>query len=974
MINSWHMKTFVITIGIVLAGCASVFLVSCVTGPTPATSHHLAKDGQATSCIILADNAGPVEKHAAAELAAYLEKITGAKAETVVSPSGSKYNIYIGTLKSKNLPLTLEMKSSAKKLGEDGYMLAADEKGLRIVGQNSRGALYGVYGLLKKYGNVRWFFPGLEGEYCPRSPDCVVSSGVTIANPSFQSRTLNTVCANVNSKMTDTWDWMVRNGMQIETSKAGRKGLHPEEREKRGDENVGGGHSFSYLISDNLFDEHPEYFALIDGQRVPQSGRLDAVPGKRDLGGQAYQPCTSNPKVVEIMTEKLIEWGEIPSRGGSFLIGNNDSQGWCQCENCRKLDPPEEKKKGFVSTRYWTLLNAMAEKAYAKNPELKLKGWAYQNFQEPPTGIVPDKRFPVVSCLHQRCYRHCMDDEKCASNKRFRNILLNWGKLNPVSTYEYTDCLPGGDVIYLPLERVFARDLKYYHRIGVRGSLTETAPPDGVFGPTWDNRRTKEMWLATWQFVYMMAYFLWDVDADYAAVYEDMGSKFYGKAWPAMKQYREKLTTAWEETPGDMIYGTPDIALGQCLANPGLEVDLLKLLDDAEKAAAGDEALLKKVRRERDYFSISWQKMHKEWNKLKSTEEIISKDREGEITIDGVLQEPDWEKAVSTTGFICDRTGDFATNQTFVKILYDNEFLYIGLVAMEPSPGKLSARQTMRDAAVWQDDDMEIFIDPAGTGENYYHFVVNPKAVIYDARCVPDSFDPGFNADCQVAGRILDDRWVLEMKIKAASLDAKIARGGIWKMNVGRCRRPGGGEISSWADDGAFHQPAGFRPVVFGGALLKNGGFEKVAKKEKMPVKGWLSGNTPVIFPDGWSLHEGNPGMLTMTADEVHSGKMACELKKGWITSYFDANTGDTLHVEFWAMGNGSINLLLFHYGKTSGFTITKTIGKVELSSEWKWYCFDYPIQKEDTAKVGLTFGIAGGALLDDITCRVVSK
>ena len=144
---------------------------------------------------------------------------------------------------------------------------------------------------------------------------------------------------------------------------------------------------------------------------------------------------------------------------------------------------------------------------------------------------------------------------------------------------------------------MFVQDLKYYHRIGVRGSLTEVAPPDGVFGPTWDNRRTREMWLANWQFIYLMAYFLWDVDADYATVYEDMGAKWYGAAWPAMKQYRAKLTVAFEDTPGDMIYGTPNVALGKCLDRPGLEADLLRLLAEAEHAAAGNEAILKKVRR-----------------------------------------------------------------------------------------------------------------------------------------------------------------------------------------------------------------------------------------------------------------------------------------------------------------------------------------------------------------------------------------
>ena len=931
-----------------------------------AKDFNLVKDGAATSVIVLADNAGPVEKHAASELSAFLEKITGAKVKTALSPSKRKYNIFIGTLESKKLPLTSEMKSNADKLSEDGYMLAADGGGLHIVGQNPRGALYGVYGLLRKYGGVRWFFPGPDGEYCPKNPNFLVNYGVTISNPSFSQRTFNLVCANVDSKITDTWDWMVRNGMQIKTNKALRKISWPEEREKRGGEYIGGKEVFSYLISDKLFEEHPEYFALIDGKRVKQN-----IPGM----GCRNQPCTSNPKVVEIMTEKLLEWGEIPPRGGSFLIGNNDGLGWCQCENCVKLDPPDEREKNFVSTRYWTLLNAMAEKALVKNPDLKLQGWGYQNFQEPPVGIVPDKRFSVEVCLHQRCYRHSMDDENCQSNKRFRDMLVNWGKLNPVSTYEYTDILPAGDVLYLPLEHVFVNDLKYYHKIGMRGSLTEIPPPDGVFGPVWNNRKTKEMWLANWQLIYMMAYFLWDVEADYEAVYEDMGAKFYGVAWPAMKQYRERLTKAYEETPGCMIYGTPDIALGKCLERPGLEASLLKLLNEAEKTAAGDEALSKKIRREREYLALSWQKMHKEYV-TKSLLEVGASRRVEKITIDGKLDEQGWKNAEFISGFISQK-GDKADPQTFVRILYDKDNIYFGVEALESDLSRMKTVCDKKDGALWTDNGVEIFLAAPGGSGKYLHLIVNSRGICYDSMSTGmGAADTGFDSGVEQKTTLLQDRWVLEARIPTSALGSSIRDGEVWKVNVARNRVLTDGAFQgSSLCEGLYHGVEAFRSVAWGKGLIQNGDFEDFEKPSEWKEKTKWKFATDAA-PYKWSFHQ-YAGEAALLEGGAASGRKFLRIKSvsdtavAVIFQSVNIREADVLRVHAKVRGKGVVRAVMFLYEKKTnrylGSPSLEERLKVD-SAEWIPFEAVYNYDGKTLPYLALYFSSSQGIDIDDVT------
>ncbi|MFH0797110.1 MAG: DUF4838 domain-containing protein, partial [Candidatus Omnitrophota bacterium] len=661
---------------------------------TCAESGTLVKEGRATSYIVLPDNAGPVEKHAANELAGFLGKVTGAAPEIGIAPSKNLWNIYLETTEAKNMPRSRAGDEAVSQLKGDGFVLAADKDGLRVISMKPVGVLYGVYDILKKYADIRWFAPGADYEYCPKKPTVIVPEQVLVSNPSFRVRILGFVCSNWNSKTIDSWDWMVRNGMTVAFGKHyyNLDASLRDEVEKRG-VTIGrdGGHCFAYLLNDTLFAQHPEYFGLFDGKRIPQ-----------DLGdgrGARRQPCTSNPDVAKIMAEGINKYFDTAPKGGRYLIGNNDSDAWCQCENCVKLDPLDEKKKGFVSTRYWTLVNQIAAEVYKTHPDADLGAWGYQNFQYPPTGVVPDPRLFVQVCLHGRCYRHSMADLTCQVNDKYRDILAQWGKLkNTVFTLEFL----GGDCdfpAYAPTEKTFAEDIGYYKKIGLLGITIFTVPPDGTFGPLWQAPRYQEEMLTQWQWYYIVAQLLWNSDADYAAIYEDMGSKYYGTAWPVMSQYRALLTRAFMETSGHICYGTPEYVMGKCLEKPGVEAGLLTMLDEAEKSAAADPAAVKRVQRDRHFFQAYWQPLHKEFLS-KQQKELNANKKIDKIVMDGKLEEPDWKKADFTSGFIATDGKTAALPQTFAKMLYDNDNIYFAVEAMEPEPARMKIKAEERDGAV----------------------------------------------------------------------------------------------------------------------------------------------------------------------------------------------------------------------------------------------------------------------------------
>ena len=85
------------------------------------------------------------------------------------------------------------------------------------------------------------------------------------------------------------------------------------------------------------------------------------------------------------------------------------------------------------------------------------------------------------------------------------------------------------------------------------------------------------------------------------------------------------------------------------------------------------------------------------------------------ITVDGDLDEPQWESGHWTEDFV-DILGTDRPNpplRTRLKLLWDNDFLFLGAEMEEPH---LWATLTNRDAIIYRDDDFEVFLDPYGDG------------------------------------------------------------------------------------------------------------------------------------------------------------------------------------------------------------------------------------------------------------------
>jgi hypothetical protein len=938
----------------------------------------LVKNGLAQCAIVLGTQSTPPERRAADELQLYFKKASGAEVQVVAADNlpANAFPIFLETAGAASAIEKFGIGAKVESLSDEGFILKADKRGLVIASKKPLGVLYGAYTFLENALGVRWLMPGEDGEFVPQKATIAIGEMENLQNPASITRTFVLTATSVAANLKDTWSWMVRNKMQVNTGdkRFWNSEKVAEQMDGLGAVLTGGGHALAMFVPDTLFEAHPEYFSLVNGVRHRSSAGGDEF-------GRIYQRCTSNPAVIDLSVEYILKFFRDKRAGDAFLIGNNDGNGWCECDNCRALDDPWEAEHGIVSTRFFKFINSVAERVWKEFPNKEIRAWGYQLYQTAPRGVVPDPRLNIFVAMQARCYRHSLDDPTCPANIRTRAILEDWTRLgNTIGVREYYSCFIGGGATmpYIPLEDIVARDLKYANKIGLKLWMDESPPPDGIFAPMYDVREVRESWRARFPMYYVAAKLLWNPHLNVQELEDEAYQKYFGPAGQAMQSYRHLLIKAWEETPGHFNMHTPPITIGKSLLKAGVEKQLLEYLDAADKVVANDAEMAKRVALEREYFAMVWQAMARKLEESTAWNDINAIQREGAISIDGTLSEADWGKTSPTTGFSAPN-GEPAKEQTFAQILYDDAAIYFGLTMMEPSPKTLVARYEKRDENLWEDDCVEVFLAPEKTGGQFYHFIINSKGTLYDSNVIGGVEDKSFNANCQVAAKILDDRWVVELRIPYSSLETKVVKGDSWKVNVARSRKRLGkqNEYSSWTD-GGFAQPGSFRTVVFGAepAPLQNGGFENVQEltdeKDKVRFLGkWQSGNEPALIPVDWRLHEAHPGKITIVHDDVHSGKNACQIEQGWIHQMFVASTNEKLHIEFWAKGQNSVQLMLFQYKLSpKGTPInvpTAVLGTVELTDEWTKYEFDPTITTPNVGTVSLSFNAEGTLILDDV-------
>ena len=174
--------------------------------------------------------------------------------------------------------------------------------------------------------------------------------------------------------------------------------------------------------------------------------------------------------------------------------------------------------------------------------------------------------------------------------------------------------------------------------------------------------------------------------------------------------------------------------------------------------------------------------------------------------IDGDLFEKPWSNTVALHYFYQADGIHPARDPTQVFLMRDEQFLYIGVRAYDSRMRQVSLSQRNKDSAVWDDDSIEILIDPNPQTHRYYHFICNPIGTVLDqivqADYPPDArisstaaggngteialsngvVDWRWDANANIKTQITSTFWSVEIALPLASLESAVSDQ--WRFNV----------------------------------------------------------------------------------------------------------------------------------------------------------------------------------------------
>ena len=314
--------------------------------------------------IVLSKECGGIAEFAAKDLQHHLKLITGKTVPIVEKPQKGKFTFLF------TCPRGMKPEEARYEVTAHGVIFAGDDekcrRGRRFAFDRRRtGSISAVAEFLERHLHVRWIAPGDDGVFYIPAPELKLAEGKFSWHPG------RLISRHIRPDYPG--GYYRRGRMNIagmpEGFQCSREEYNAKSRQNRiwmkhhrmgGSAYIPFGHAFTRWWQ-WFGKEHPEYFALCKGKRAP-ARKPEMV--KMCVSCEAFQD-----KIVEL-------WASKKPRPGYINICENDYNGYCECENCRKLDvtPPGEKWQDHLSDRYFHFANRVLAKARRIDPERNARG------------------------------------------------------------------------------------------------------------------------------------------------------------------------------------------------------------------------------------------------------------------------------------------------------------------------------------------------------------------------------------------------------------------------------------------------------------------------------------------------------------------------------------------------------------------------------------------------------------------------
>jgi hypothetical protein len=495
--------------------------------------------------IITAEDAQPSEVYAAEEFQSFFAQSSGIRLPIVQqadTTNGGQRHIFIGSslsMRASNVGF------STDDFGQEDFRIVVRDDNIAIAGSKqspARGTLYGVYTFLEDYIGVRfltadhtyvpaigtWRVVGpLDHFYHPPLRFRWSYYGETNRNPAFAAR------IRVNTVSDDP-------------KLGGKTGL-----------NLISHSLFYYVPAQKYGKEHPEYFALVDGER------------KLEMGGGGPELCLTNPDVLRIVTDTILDALMKHPEMENISVSQNDNNKYCRCPQCAAIDEREGTPMGSLLT----FVNAVADKVANKYPDVMVGTLSYWYSRKPPKTIKPRPNVQIQLCSIECCLLHPINDPNCEKNVQFCRDLADWGKMcKNISIWNYNTNF-SNYLLPCPNLWVIEPNIRYFvanHAIGIFMQAAGNA-----LGAELSDLRN-----------YVIANLLWDPTRSGQKLIDEFLDLHYGRAAGPIRRFIN-LTHEHALASGlhpNCFGRAKDYAIDESIAQAGLD-DFAKALELAENDA-----------------------------------------------------------------------------------------------------------------------------------------------------------------------------------------------------------------------------------------------------------------------------------------------------------------------------------------------------------------------------------------------------
>jgi hypothetical protein len=207
----------------------------------------------------------------------------------------------------------------------------------------------------------------------------------------------------------------------------------------------------------------------------------------------------------------------------------------------------------------------------------------------------------------------------------------------------------------------------------------------------------------------------------------------------------------------------------------------------------------------------------------------------GSILVDGILDEAAWQDADPITGFIQSMpdAGEPATEETVVRVLYDERKIYIGALMLDSEPEGIIHQFLEQDFETHDDDVFAVTLDTFLDRRDSFMFLINPNGAVKDGQTFDNSrtTNLAWEGVIEVETSIHGEGWTVELAIPFTTLrfDPGLERQS-WGMNfLRRIRRKN--EDSYWAP---VDRRTRVHTMAYAGTVS---GFEELPRPRNVSIK-----------------------------------------------------------------------------------------------------------------------------------------